>query len=93
MEYSKFTCPICGEDMVERKGKGTGYSFYGCPNYPHCNGKRTLDGEVFGCESYDDTPIGLSQESESWFNVARREGYSREDAEQIAQDWERHKDD
>ena len=30
-------CPECGNDLVERRGKGkAGKTFYGCSNYPNC---------------------------------------------------------
>lgn len=36
-ETLKPNCPLCGKKMVKRKG----YSeFWGCSNYPTCNGKR-----------------------------------------------------
>lgn len=40
-------CPWCGGPMVVRtssKGKTAGNSFWGCPRYPLCKGKRDLDG-------------------------------------------------
>ena len=30
-------CPKCGGDIVERRGKGRGRSFFGCSNYPDCD--------------------------------------------------------
>jgi len=30
-------CPKCGGDIVERRGKGRGRSFFGCSNYPECD--------------------------------------------------------
>ncbi len=30
-------CPRCGGDVVERKSKGRGKSFFGCTNYPTCD--------------------------------------------------------
>ena len=34
---AKCPCKDCGGDIVERKQKGRGKSFYGCTNYPKCN--------------------------------------------------------
>ena len=31
------TCPKCGGDIVERRSKGRGRSFYGCSRYPQCD--------------------------------------------------------
>ncbi len=31
-------CPYCGGEMVLRKRKGDGKSFYGCKSYPRCRG-------------------------------------------------------
>ena len=31
-------CPYCGGEMVVRKRKGDGKSFYGCKSYPRCRG-------------------------------------------------------
>ena len=31
-------CPYCGGEMVLRKRKGDGKSFYGCKSYPKCRG-------------------------------------------------------
>jgi len=37
------TCPKCGGYMVRRKKRNGGKSdFYGCIQYPHCNGTRNL---------------------------------------------------
>jgi len=30
-------CPVCGNDLVERKTRKQGRVFYGCANYPTCN--------------------------------------------------------
>lgn len=30
-------CPRCGGDLVERRSKGKGRTFYGCANYPTCD--------------------------------------------------------
>lgn len=30
-------CPQCGGELVERRSKGKGRTFYGCSNYPTCN--------------------------------------------------------
>ena len=30
-------CPKCGGDLVERRSRGKGRTFYGCANYPTCN--------------------------------------------------------
>jgi DNA topoisomerase-1 len=30
-------CPVCGNDLVERKTRKQGRVFYGCINYPTCN--------------------------------------------------------
>ena len=31
------TCPKCGGDIVERRSRGRGRSFYGCARYPNCD--------------------------------------------------------
>jgi DNA topoisomerase-1 len=31
------TCPKCGGDIVERRARGRGRSFYGCSRYPDCD--------------------------------------------------------
>ena len=31
------SCPKCGGDIVERRAKGRGRSFYGCSRYPDCD--------------------------------------------------------
>jgi len=36
-------CPECGEDMVVRKNRKTGEQFYGCPNYPYCDGTQNMN--------------------------------------------------
>lgn len=39
----KMNCPKCGREMelkTARKGPNPGSQFYGCPNWPRCNGKR-----------------------------------------------------
>ena len=33
-------CPICGEDMVHRKGPYG--EFWGCSDYPSCHGTRKI---------------------------------------------------
>lgn len=38
-------CPICGKPMLRRmqkKGQNQGREFYGCSDYPHCNGTRPV---------------------------------------------------
>lgn len=37
------TCPICGAPMKLRKGRYG--NFFGCSNYPNCNGMRKANGE------------------------------------------------
>ncbi|MDE6377293.1 MAG: four helix bundle suffix domain-containing protein [Duncaniella sp.] len=39
-------CPKCGKPMLKRmqkKGQGQGREFWGCSDYPHCNGLRPLN--------------------------------------------------
>ena len=39
-------CPICGKRMVKRmqkRGEGQGREFWGCSDYPRCNGSRRID--------------------------------------------------
>ena len=36
-------CPYCGGEMVLRKRKGDGKSFYGCKRYPACRGIREVE--------------------------------------------------
>lgn len=38
-EGSYLCCPYCGGEMVLRKRKSDGKSFYGCKSYPKCRGK------------------------------------------------------
>jgi restriction system protein len=41
------TCPACGKAMVlrtARKGQRAGSQFWGCSDYPGCNGTRALGG-------------------------------------------------
>ncbi|MBR2673890.1 MAG: type I DNA topoisomerase [Mogibacterium sp.] len=40
------SCPKCGKDIIERKGRRTGKVFYGCSGYPSCD------------VSYWDKPLG-----------------------------------
>ena len=38
-------CPVCGKSMrkvVARKGRYIGKSFWGCSDYPNCNGTRDI---------------------------------------------------
>ena len=39
MKKTGVTCPKpnCGGDIVERRAKGRGRSFFGCSNYPECD--------------------------------------------------------
>ncbi|MBO5445761.1 MAG: topoisomerase DNA-binding C4 zinc finger domain-containing protein [Muribaculaceae bacterium] len=40
------TCPKCGKPMFKRtqkKGQQQGREFWGCSDYPNCNGTRPLD--------------------------------------------------
>lgn len=60
----KYVCPLCGAEMVERKG--TKITFYGCSEFPNCRGKRLLSGEPFG----DDYGNGLSGEGKNGINLA-----------------------
>lgn len=39
-------CPVCGKPMIKRvikRGTRQGQSFWGCSDYPHCNGTRNID--------------------------------------------------
>ena len=36
-------CPYCGGEMVLRKRKGDGKSFYGCKSYPKCRGTVNVE--------------------------------------------------
>lgn len=41
------TCPLCGKPMLRRmqkKGQMQGREFWGCSEYPKCNGFRPIDG-------------------------------------------------
>ena len=75
--------------MVERQGPKI--KFYGCSMYPRCKGKRTLDGIVFGIDN--ESPTGLSEESERWFHAGVSEGMSYDEAKEMALDWQRHEKD
>lgn len=38
-------CPVCGKTMVKRmqkRGEGQGREFWGCGDYPKCNGIRKI---------------------------------------------------
>ncbi|MDE5713002.1 MAG: topoisomerase DNA-binding C4 zinc finger domain-containing protein [Muribaculaceae bacterium] len=40
------SCPKCGKPMLKRmqkKGQMQGREFWGCSNYPNCNGIRSID--------------------------------------------------
>lgn len=40
------TCPKCGKPMLKRmqkKGQMQGREFWGCSDYPHCNGTRSIE--------------------------------------------------
>ena len=89
MANEEYTCPICGANMVERQGPKI--KFYGCSMYPRCIGKRTLDGIVFGTDN--ESPAGLSEESEGWFYTGLSEGMSYDEAREMAFDWQRHEND
>lgn len=36
-------CPECGEPMIRRTNRATGTEFWGCPDYPKCQGVRSGD--------------------------------------------------
>lgn len=40
-----YLCPSCGEPMVERAHLISGTPFFGCSQYPDCEGTREADGE------------------------------------------------
>lgn len=40
-----FSCPKCHKKMIWKHNKKTGKGFYGCSNYPICNG--TWNGEGY----------------------------------------------
>jgi ssDNA-binding Zn-finger/Zn-ribbon topoisomerase 1 len=46
MPIEETLCPKCGKRMVPRNSKHG--KFWGCPDYPTCNGTRNADGEVPG---------------------------------------------
>lgn len=37
-------CPECGGPMVSRLNRATNQRFWGCQQYPKCNGTRDTDG-------------------------------------------------
>lgn len=39
-------CPKCGGRMISRVQRATGERFWGCADYPKCNGTRNTDGEA-----------------------------------------------
>lgn len=42
------SCPKCGKPMLRRmqkKGAGQGREFWGCSDYPHCDGTRPINGQ------------------------------------------------
>ena len=82
-----YICPVCGSNMVLRRGPNT--KFYGCESFPQsgCTGKRDLHGNAWGC--YDETPFHLNDEGVSMFSILRKDGFSYEEASEIAADWQR----
>ena len=46
MKPENLTCPKCGGRMVSRTNSRDGSRFWGCADYPTCNGTRNTDGEV-----------------------------------------------
>ena len=83
----KFVCPVCGAAMVRRSGKKI--TFSGCSNYfkTGCIGKRSLEGEVWGCE--EEEPYYLNEEGSSMFSTCIADGFDYEEAAEIAADWQR----
>lgn len=53
----EFPCPICGDDMVIKLGRGG--KFLSCARYPDCTGARMIDGS----EIKEDEPIGKHPET------------------------------
>ena len=37
LQKTGVACPNCGGDLVQRRGRDRGRTFYGCSNYPDCN--------------------------------------------------------
>ena len=83
---TEILCPICGAEMIKRKGSRV--EFYGCSNYHKtgCTGKRDLYGDAWGC---DDTPYYLDEKGLSMFEACIRDGFSYDEAAECAADWQR----
>jgi hypothetical protein len=62
-------CPKCGEEMVERMAKHgvrKGKPFWGCPNFPGCDGLINIDGDQEEpSESNADSPLSAPSASVS----------------------------
>ena len=59
-------CPYCGGEMVLRKRRGDGKSFYGCKTYPKCRGiyvSNTDDTSVTGDKAYSLYPMVRLQDT------------------------------
>lgn len=85
-DYTRILCPICGSEMVKRKGPKT--EFYGCNNYykTGCTGKRDLSGEAWGC---DEAPYYINETGLSMFGACIHDGFSYEEAAECAAEWQR----
>lgn len=68
-------CPICGTMMVQRtvrKGPKAGKKFFGCPNFPSCNGTVWNVGytpKVIEKQSMPTNIVGSAQQTAIWESV------------------------
>lgn len=46
MTPENVTCPVCDGPMTSRVNGRTLQRFWGCVDYPRCNGTRNTDGEA-----------------------------------------------
>ncbi len=67
-QYDKYRhgylCPRCKEPMVERTNGRTGEPFFGCSQYPDCEGTRDENGECdeeIGVSGYDEDDYDYPQ--------------------------------
>lgn len=68
MKPENVECPECGGPMVSRANKTTGQRFWGCADYPKCNGTRDTDGQ----SRAEREPSGRRDEGASrWRNEGR----------------------
>lgn len=87
MYEDEFECPVCGASMVKRSGPQK--TFFGCTEYHRtgCVGKRDLHGKSWGCDTEE--PYYLDDEGSSMFQACINDGFSYDEASEIAAEWQR----